>query len=251
MIRMTGPPDAVLRSLPVSSLYRCAADSNSCQSQPRRVYLWEYFPLPESKGGWRTLDDPDSIRRLAGMDPDKLTKLGAWLRQSDDRDFAAVVIRRGFIVLQEERGNSAVTDSRRVGSCSKAVCATVLAIASEQSQQGHLPRKMSFDDHAFDFIPGAKPLSDPRKAGITVKQLLNHTSGICPEATGAPNDGSWACPMSWSGCGRRPTASTRTHGQRVSMLLKTQDFRKELGVHHTAHHLAAEAVVDGMALQEG
>ena len=47
------------------------------------------------------------------------------------------MIRRGYIVLQEERGNSAVTDTRRVASCSKAVCATVLAIASEQSQQGH------------------------------------------------------------------------------------------------------------------
>ena len=43
---------------------------------------------------------------------------------------------------------------------------------------------MSFDDRAFDFIPWAQPLSDPRKAQITVKQLLNHTSGICPEATG-------------------------------------------------------------------
>ena len=50
---------------------------------------------------------------------------------------------------------------------------------------------MSFDDKAFDFIPWAQPLSDPRKAGITVKQLLNHTSGICPEATGAPNGGTW------------------------------------------------------------
>ena len=50
---------------------------------------------------------------------------------------------------------------------------------------------MTFDDPAFDFIPWAQPLSDPRKARITVKQLLNHTSGICPEATGAPNDGSW------------------------------------------------------------
>ena len=70
------------------------------------------------------------------MDPDKLTELRAWLRQSDDRDFAAVVIRRGYIVLEEERGNSAATDSRRVASCSKAICATVLAIASEQSRQG-------------------------------------------------------------------------------------------------------------------
>ncbi len=151
----------------------------------------EYFPPPESRGGWRKLDEPDSIRRLAGMDPEKLEALRTWLRESDGRNFAAVVIRRGSIVMQEERGNSAITDSRRVASCSKAVCATVLAIASEQSQQGKTPRRMSFDDRAFDFIPWAQPLSDPRKARITVKQLLNHTSGLCPEATGADNDGTW------------------------------------------------------------
>jgi CubicO group peptidase (beta-lactamase class C family) len=74
---------------------------------------------------------------------------------------------------------------------SKAVCAAVLAIASQQSQEGRTPRKMTFDDRAFDFIPWAQPLSDARKAQITLRQLLNHTSGICPEATGAPNDGPW------------------------------------------------------------
>jgi len=151
----------------------------------------EYFPPPESAGGWRMLSDPDSIRRDAGMNPAKLAKLREWLRQSDQRRFAAVIIRRGYLVLQEERGNSAVTDSGRVASCSKAICATVLAIASEESQKGRTPRKMTFDDHAFEFIPWAQPLSDPRKARITVKQLLNHTSGICPEATGAPHDGKW------------------------------------------------------------
>src|SRR5262249_58599161 len=103
--------------------------------------------------------------------------------------FAAVVIRRGYVVLEEERGNSAASDSRRVASCSKAICATVLAIASERSRQGRTPRRMSLDDRAFDFIPWAQPLSDPRKSQIIVKQLLNHTSGLCPEATGAPNGG--------------------------------------------------------------
>ena len=34
-----------------------------------------YFPPPESQGGWRKLDEPDDIRRLAGMDPDKLDEL--------------------------------------------------------------------------------------------------------------------------------------------------------------------------------
>jgi CubicO group peptidase (beta-lactamase class C family) len=58
---------------------------------------------------------------------------------------------------------------------------------------------MRFDDPAFEFIPWARPLSDPRKAKITVRQLLNHTSGICPEATGAPNDGAWEYILGLSG----------------------------------------------------
>jgi CubicO group peptidase (beta-lactamase class C family) len=150
-----------------------------------------YFPPPESQSGWRQVTEPDEIRRLGRADPDKLDTLRDWLLASDDRNFAAVVIRNGYIVLEVERGTSAKTDSRRVASVSKAICATVLAIASEQSQQGLTPRKMTFDDPAFDFIPWAKPLSDPRKERITIKQLLNHTSGICPESTGAPNDGTW------------------------------------------------------------
>lgn len=153
--------------------------------------LATYYPPPESQGGWRKLEQSEAIRGEAGMDPARLEDLRQWLLGSDDRNFAAVVIRRGFIVLEVERGNSARTDARRVASVSKAVCATVLAIASEQSYAGKTPRRMSFDDPAFQFIPWAQPLEDPRKTNITVRQLLNHTSGICPEATGAPNDGSW------------------------------------------------------------
>jgi len=158
-----------------------------------------YFPPPESQSGWRKLDQPDEIKRIAGMDPNKLSELKDWLMASDKRNFAAVVIRNGYIVLEVERGNSAKTDSRRVASVSKAICATVLAIASERSQRGQTPQEMSFDDPAFDFIPWAKPLSDPRKAKITIKQLLNHTSGICPEATGARNDGTWQYILGHSG----------------------------------------------------
>ena len=124
------------------------------------------------------------------MDKTKIAQLRDWLLQSDDH-VAAVVIRHGHIVLEVERGNSAKTDARRVASSPKAVCATVLAIAAELSQHGETPRKMSFEDLAFQFIPWGQPLSDPRKAQITVKQLFNHTSGICPESTGASNTGSW------------------------------------------------------------
>lgn len=158
----------------------------------------QIFPAPESRGGWAKLEGLDAIRE-AGLDPQKLDELKAWLLESDKRNFAAVVVRGGKIVLEVERGNSAKTDARRVASVSKAVCATVLAIASEQSQHGKTPRKMSFDDPVFQFIPWAEPLSDPRKAKITVKQLLNHTSGICPEATGAKNEGTWEYVLGLSG----------------------------------------------------
>jgi len=72
------------------------------------------------------LTNAQDIRLLAGVDPEKLEALKEWLLQSDNRDFAAVVIRRGSIVLEVERGNSARSDARRVASVSKAVCAAVL-----------------------------------------------------------------------------------------------------------------------------
>ena len=179
------------------------ADSSKASAAPvAQPAADAYFPPPESQGGWRKLEDPAEVRRVAGADPEQLAALRQWLLDSDKREFAAVVIRRGHIVLEVERGNSAKTDSRRVASVSKAICATVLAIASEQSQQGAMPKKMKFEDRAFQFIPWAQPLSDPRKAQITVKQLLNHTSGLCPEATGARNDGTWDYLLGHSGDAR-------------------------------------------------
>lgn len=169
--------------------YRIAAELNAA----------DYFPPPEALGGWRTLTTDEEVRQVGGMHPEKLRELRQWLLQSDRRDFAAVIIRRGYVVLEVERGNNSRTNSERVASVSKAIGATVLAIASEQSRRGLTPHRMRFGDAAFDFIPWAQPLSDPRKARITVRQLLNHTSGICPEATGAPNDGRWEYILGHSG----------------------------------------------------
>ncbi len=179
--------------------FRGAADDPPVYAAIKRLTSPDYFPDPESKGGWRKLDGPDDVRRLAGMDPDQLAELKAWLLQSDQRNFAAVVIRNGQVVLDLERGKSGRNDTGNIKSCAKAICATVLAIASEESRHGRTPRRMSFADPAFDFIPWAEPLSDPRKAKITVRQLLNHTSGLTPEATGAKNQGPWEYVLGHSG----------------------------------------------------
>ena len=65
-----------------------------------------YFPPPESEGGWRKLDDPESIRRLAGMDPDRLTELRAWLRRSDDRDFRRLDWQGDIVGTRHQRRNA-------------------------------------------------------------------------------------------------------------------------------------------------
>jgi CubicO group peptidase (beta-lactamase class C family) len=175
----------VLATQPVSS------DETAAKVADADINGRLYFPPPESQGGWRRVETKEEILRMGGADPEKVDSLKKWLLQSDDRDFAAVVIHNGYIVMEVERGNSSKTDTRRVASVSKAICATVLAIASERSQKGLASKKMTFDDPAFAYIPWAEPISDPRKRQITIKQLLNHTSGICPEATGASNDGTW------------------------------------------------------------
>jgi CubicO group peptidase (beta-lactamase class C family) len=198
----------------------------------------DYFPPPESQGGWRVLTNATDLRQLAGVDPVKLGELREWLLQSDQRNFAAVVVRRGYVVLEVERGNSAKTDARRVASVSKAICSTVLAVASELSQQGKTPRRMKFDDPAFDFLPWAQPLSDPRKARITVKQLLNHTSGICPEATGAANDGSWEYILGHTG---------NPHTQRLAFEPGTGCGYSTHALHHAA--LVCETVT-GMPYEQ-
>jgi CubicO group peptidase (beta-lactamase class C family) len=61
---------------------------------------------------------------------------------------------------------------------------------------------MTFDDPAFDYIPWAQPLSDPRKVQIRIKQLLNHTSGITPEGYGVENHQKWEYILGHGGDGQ-------------------------------------------------
>ena len=137
-----------------------------------------YFPPTESNGGWRFVKTPEEIRRVGGMDPVKIDSLREWLLASDEqqRPFAAEVIRRGRIVLEIEKGLNSKTDTGTGGiaSCAKAICATVLAVASEESQQGRTPKKMSFNDPGTDL--------EYSTHGIY------HASLVCEGVTGKPYD---------------------------------------------------------------
>ena len=143
----------------------CAHAVRGGEPSPSAGRALARFPPPESQGGWPLLATDAEIESRARMDPRQIAGLRQWLLASDNRPFAAVVIRHGAIALQVERGNSAATDARRVASVSKAVCATVLAIASEQSQLGKTPRKMTFDDKALRLYPMGPPAQRSAQGG--------------------------------------------------------------------------------------
>jgi hypothetical protein len=65
---------------------------------------------------WDCAHETNAALICDGYTRAKLEELKQWLLASDERPFAAVVIKNGHIVLEVERRNSSITDSRRVAS---------------------------------------------------------------------------------------------------------------------------------------
>ena len=145
----------------------------------------DYYPLPESKGGWRWLKSPEEVRELGGIDPAKL-HLACEYNARFDASAGVVVIRNGYLVA-EWYENSALTTTRYdIWSCTKSFTGTAYGILFEDCRQGKLPpeKTVDLDTLAYPFIPEGHPLSDPRKERIRFRHLLSMTSGIPGEKSG-------------------------------------------------------------------
>src|SRR4051794_152991 len=65
----------------------------------------EYYPPPDSSGGWRALHDATSIRKLAGMDLARLDQ--AWdFTQRCSQNGGLVVVRHGYLVYEKYYGRA-------------------------------------------------------------------------------------------------------------------------------------------------
>ncbi len=90
----------------------------------------------------------------------------------DDDVYSCVIIRDGKIVdeyFKEGYGQSSVFTLQ---SCSKSITSALVGIAIEQ---GYIK---SVDDYAADYLPAISKSKYPAMKKITLKQLLNHTSGL-------------------------------------------------------------------------
>lgn len=144
-----------------------------------------YTPPAEPAGGWRWLDAPDDVRRLAGMDPDRLEALGERQLVFNGGDsWSLAIIRHGYLVREFHTFNVLFPSRFDIWSCTKSFTSTAFGLLIDDARAGRVRTPVDLDTPAYDHLPAGHPLSDPRKAGITIRQLLTMTAGLAGEARG-------------------------------------------------------------------
>lgn len=154
--------------------------------------LSSYFPPSEDQGGWRSLlpasgeptaEQKARIRETAGINWDKLSD--AWKHNTTANGATGLlVIRKGHVAGEWYRDG----DRRKafnIYSSSKAYTSTAYGLILDDFGNGALPsgKKLTLETKVCnaEWIPESLPLPDARKSEITVRHLLNMTSGTGSE----------------------------------------------------------------------
>lgn len=148
----------------------------------------DYFPPPESKGGWRSAlpeKGPPNAAALEklGIDAAKLAEAWEYNAKAEGAT-GLLVIRHGQIVGEWYRGCEPTTKFN-IYSSSKAYTSLAFGLLLADSEAGKLPggKKLTLDTKVCteEWLPEALPLPDTRKANITLRHLLQMASGIGSE----------------------------------------------------------------------
>jgi CubicO group peptidase (beta-lactamase class C family) len=141
----------------------------------------DYFPPPDSEGGWRTLKDSDQIRKLAGMDLTKLDYAFEYSSRSSQHG-GLLVVRHGYLVYEKYYGKASRVANPVVASCAKAFTSVACGIMLHE-YKNKFPLGLDTKVFTNEYLPEAFPLDDPRKAEITLGQLLSMGAGLHGEGS--------------------------------------------------------------------
>lgn len=138
----------------------------------------EYFPPPEPEGGWRWLGTPEEVREVGGMDAGKLRLAAEWNALQASTTSSLVVVRRGHLVAEYHELSALATTRFDVWSCTKSFTSVAYGVLFRERPG------LGLDTPVYEHLPEGPPLTDPRKARITLGHLLTMTSGIPGESIG-------------------------------------------------------------------
>ncbi len=137
----------------------------------------DYFPKPDAKGGWRTLKGAAAIRAKTGIDVAKLDEALAYAEKTSQHG-GLLVVRKGFLVYEKYFGRGDREALPELASCGKAF--TSVSVGMMMQDKPELFAK-GLDEKVYvpKFLPAETfPLDDPRKAEISLGQVLSMSAGL-------------------------------------------------------------------------
>lgn len=135
----------------------------------------DYFPPPDSQGGWRAVHDAGQIRKRAGLDLSQLERAFAFTRNCSQNG-GLLVVRHGYLAYEKYFGRALRDSNPDMASTGKAVTSIACGIMLQEFQD-KIPEGLNQKVFTRSYLPEAFPLDDARKADITLGQLLCMTAG--------------------------------------------------------------------------
>lgn len=147
----------------------------------------DYFPPPDSTGGWRTALDPSQTREKAGMDLHKLDQASTFTERCTQNG-GLLVVRKGYLVLEKYFGRASRNANPDMASTGKAYTSIACGIMLREFHN-RIPEGLGTKVFTEEYLPEAfgtdGKLDDPRRAEITLGQLLCMSAGYTGEG-GSP-----------------------------------------------------------------
>ena len=137
----------------------------------------DYFPPPDSQGGWRTISSAEEIRRVTGIDVKKLDEAFD-VAKASTKNGGLLVVRNGWLVYEKYFGRGHREATPNLASCGKSF--TSIAIGILMAEHPDLfPDGLDQKVFTPTYLPAeAFPPSDPAMAEIKLGQLLAFSAGI-------------------------------------------------------------------------
>jgi CubicO group peptidase (beta-lactamase class C family) len=136
-----------------------------------------YFPPPDAQGGWRRLQAPSEVRKIAGIDVTGLDKAFEYAKTTTKHG-GLLVVRRGSLVYEKYFGKGHREATPALASCGKSFTSISVGILLRE-QHGRFAQGLDQRVFTREYLPEeAFPLSDPRKSQIRLGHLLAMTAGI-------------------------------------------------------------------------
>ena len=130
-----------------------------------------YFPPADKDGGWRTLKDSGEIRKLAGMDLNRLDQAFEFEKETSQHG-GLVVVRHGYLVYEKYFGAANREAHPDMASIGKAFTSVSVGIMLREKHD-LIPDGLETKIFTEKYLPEAFPLDDPRKAEIKLGQILS------------------------------------------------------------------------------